>query len=123
MKVFEELDIGSEWFFERTERKLYLFWNGTAGTPPPPSIQFVATHLKRLITIIGTKATPVQGVTIRGIGIRDAAATFMDPWGVPSGGDWALHRGGAVFIEGTEGTVVQGNLFKRVDGNALFISG
>ena len=121
--VFEELDIGSEWYYDQSERKLYLYWNGTAGTPPPSSVQFVATRLKRMITIIGTKEAPVEGVTIRGLGIRDAAATFMDPWGVPSGGDWALHRGGAVFVEGTKGTVVKGNLFKRVDGNALFISG
>ena len=42
---------------------------------------------------------------------------------MPSGGDWALHRGGAVFLEGTEGTAIKGCLFKRVDGNALFVSG
>lgn len=80
----------------------YLYWNGTSGTAPPTSTQFVATHLKRMVTIIGTKDTPVHGVTVRGLGIRDAAATFMEPWGVPSGGDWALHRGGAVFVEGTQ---------------------
>jgi hypothetical protein len=37
--------------------------------------------------------------------------------------DWALHRGGAVFIERTVNTTVQGCLFKRVDGNAAFLSG
>ena len=38
-------------------------------------------------------------------------------------GDWALYRGGAVFIEGAENITVQENVFKRVDGNALFLSG
>ena len=35
--VFEELDAPSEWFFNTTTRKLYLFWNASAGTPPPAS--------------------------------------------------------------------------------------
>ena len=121
--VFEELDAPTEWYYDESQSKLYLYWNATSGTPPPTATQFVAPVLKRLVTIIGTKAAPVVGVTIQGIGIRDAAHTYMEPWGVPSGGDWALHRGGAVFLEGTEGCVVRGNMFRRVDGNALFLSG
>jgi hypothetical protein len=31
--------------------------------------------------------------------------------------------GGALFIEGAENITVHNNAFKRVDGNALFISG
>lgn len=40
-----------------------------------------------------------------------------------SGGDWSLHRGGSVFLEGTEHVTVNGCTFRRVDGNALFFSG
>ena len=43
----------------------------------------------------------------------------MEKWGVPSGGDWSLYRGAAVFIEGTENVIVDSCLFKRVDGNGL----
>jgi hypothetical protein len=38
-----------------------------------------------------------------GITFRDAADIAMEPWAVPSGGDWGLHRGGAIFFENTEG--------------------
>jgi hypothetical protein len=31
-------------------------------------------------------AAPVSNVTVQGIGIRDAAKTFMEEWGAPSGG-------------------------------------
>lgn len=40
-----------------------------------------------------------------------------------AGGDWALHRGGSVFLERTENVVVANNTWRRVDGNALFLSG
>ena len=41
----------------------------------------------------------------------------MDAHTVPSGGDWALQRMGAIFIEGTEDTTFDSNLVTRVDGN------
>ena len=47
----------------------------------------------------------------------------MEKWGVPSGGGWGLYRGAAFYIEGTENVVVDNCLFKRVDGNALQLSG
>ena len=47
----------------------------------------------------------------------------MDNHSVPSGGDWALQRMGAVFIENSEGIVIDSNLFIRLDGNGLMLSG
>ena len=41
---------------------------------------------------------------------------------MPSGGDWALQRSGAILLEGTERVEIQGNLITRVDGNGIFMS-
>ena len=71
----------------------------------------------------GTMDRPIRDVTIQGVKFRDAADTTMEPWGVPSGGDWGLYRGGAVFLEGTEGCSVVHCSFVRVDNNAVFVSG
>jgi len=49
--------------------------------------------------------------------------TFLDPHGVPSGGDWALQRSAAVFVEGAEAFHAVGCNFTHLDGNALMISG
>eukprot|EP00750_Incisomonas_marina_P029232 INCI7079.2.p1 GENE.INCI7079.2~~INCI7079.2.p1 ORF type:complete len:372 (-),score=53.69 INCI7079.2:244-1359(-) len=49
--------------------------------------------------------------------------TFLDPHGVPSGGDWALQRTAAIFAEGVEGFSVTGCNLTHLDGNALMISG
>ena len=47
----------------------------------------------------------------------------MDPHGVPSAGDWALDRVGAVFLQGTEGVRFDACSFERIDGNAVMVSG
>ena len=42
---------------------------------------------------------------------------------MPSGGDWALHRGGAIFVEGAEDVAFKQCHFEQLDGNAVFWSG
>jgi hypothetical protein len=67
-------------------------------------------------------AAPVTDVSILGLGLRDTAYTYMDPHSLPSGGDWALERSAVVFVEGSERVTVAGNVFERVDGNAVMLS-
>ena len=122
--VMEELDFPSEFFFDAASSTLFLFYNASAGTPPPAdgSITLVTPEFKHLFNITGTQAAPVKGVSLIGLGMRDTAYTYMDPHGLPSGGDWALERSAVVFIEGTELTTVSGCIFERIDGNAVLLS-
>jgi len=115
------LDTPNEYYFDDDNSLLYYFYNGT--TPPPTEFQLVATHLKTLISVVGTQHEPVEGLTIQGLNFVNTAYTYMDPHGVPSGGDWAMQRSGALFFEGTKFLTVNSCLFKRLDGNALMLSG
>ena len=85
---------GREWFYDdRTETLIYKP-NGTAtpaGTATPTG-EFVATSLKVLFNISGTKQKPAHHVAITGVTLRDTAYTYFDPHGLPSGGDWALQK-------------------------------
>ena len=65
----------------------------------------------------------VKDLSVLGIGMRDTVYTYLDEWGIPSGGDWALHRGGALFMEGAEQISVLSCNFTLLDGNAVFLSG
>ena len=41
---------------------------------------------------------------------------------VPSGGDWSIHRGAAVFIEDSSNITVAACTFNQTGGNALMLS-
>jgi hypothetical protein len=123
--VLEELDAPGEWFFNDTSRKLFYFFNSTS--PPTGDEKFVATKTKVLFNISGSQEQPVQDVTIRGLEIRDTAYTYLgtdkaDLHGMPSGGDWALQRSGAILLEGTERIHIVGCHLTRIDGNGIFLS-
>ena len=47
----------------------------------------------------------------------------LEPYVVPSPGDWSVHRGGAIMIEGAEGTTIEQCEFVRLGGNAVALSG
>jgi len=113
-----------EWFYSRASRRLYLWPNNTAiGEPPPEDVPLVVPLLTELIRIDGTQQSPVTNITIENVFFRDAAATYMEPHGVPSGGDWALQRTAAVVLNGTEHVTMRGCAFVRVDGNAILLTG
>ena len=123
--VKEECDSPGEFFFDADEEALYYTFN-TSQTPTGDE-QLVATRTKVLFNVTGTQAAPVRDVAIRGLVIRDAMLTYLgtdvaDVHGMPSGGDWALQRSGAILLEGTERTKVDNNLITRVDGNGVFVS-
>lgn len=128
--VLELLDAPEEWFFAPKTRTLYLHHNESrfgAGSTPN-DVAWVVPTLKTLVRVGGSVpyaegGASAVGVTLRGLGWRDSPYTYLDQWGVPSGGDWALHRGGALFVENAEDLTVEQCRFERLDGNALFLSG
>jgi|EP01046_Picozoa_sp_COSAG06_P001714 hypothetical protein len=97
--AIELLDAEEEFFYDEASRTLYLKPNATAASSAdassgaaPLSTGWVVPQLKQLLRVVGTKSAPVTNVSFRGIGFRDTAYTYLDEWGIPSGGDWALHR-------------------------------
>ncbi len=119
--VFEELDNPGEFFFDKRAGKLYLWHNGTGA--PAASTTVVAPQQQVLVNMSGTQWNPVKNIHLRDITYTATAYTYMERHGVPSAGDWALDRFAAVFLQGTEGAVVDSCIFDRLDGNAVMISG
>ena len=128
--VREELDDAREWFYDERTGMLYYAFNGTAPTEDgghnnssDGDDAWVATRSKVLFNVSGTAIAPASDITISGVQIRDTALTWLDPHGLPSGGDWALQRSGAITLEGTRNFRVAGSLFERIDGNGVMLNG
>eukprot|EP00117_Sycon_ciliatum_P039525 scpid48718/ scgid29201/ len=119
--VMEELDSPNEWFYDAKTAKMYFWYNGTGM--PPASTVYEIPHIKVLINATGTQKAAVKGIQFKGINFRDTAYTYLDPHGVPSGGDWALERMACIVLEGTEMALVNGSKFERIDGNGLILNG
>lgn len=117
--VKEELDNPNEFWFDKSTHTLFFSPNSTSG---PPSTIFVPT-LANLIEIQGSQAMPVKQISVQGIQVISNRPTYMEPRTNPSGGDWALERMGAVFLEGTEGVSIANCTFAKLDSNAIFLSG
>ena len=116
--IMEELDAPGEWYFNDLDSTLYYFPNGSSS--PPAS--GVATAVKTLFKIIGNSDTPVVNVSITNLTFSQTASTYFDYYEVPSGGDWSIHRGGALFVEGVDGFLLQNCLFDSPGGNGVFLS-
>ena len=80
---------------------------------PPLNLKL---SLATLFSLEGTQANPVKDIVFSGLTFTGSAMTFLDPHGVPSGGDWALQRSAAIFVEGTEGTAIDACVLERLDG-------
>ena len=82
----------------------------------------IGTVLDQLINIQGSMAAPVYNITIANLTFAHTATTFLKPYEVPSGGDWAIHRGGTLYVEGVDGFLLQNCLFDSPGGNGVFLS-
>ena len=116
--VLEELDAVNEWFVDRSSRTLYFLPNTTTGMPQ----SIVASQVPCIISVHGDRQLPVHHVTITGISFRHTPNNFLRQYEAPSGGDYSIHRGAAVFLQGVENCVVTQNRFTHLGSNALFVS-
>jgi hypothetical protein len=117
--VFEELDAPGEWYLDVKAGILYY--------KPEPGVDIASARveaplLQQLVRFVGTQEAPVRHIAIEGFRLTQTASTFLEPYDIPSLSDWAIHRGGTVFLEGSRDCAVRNCWFDAVGGNAVFIN-
>ncbi|CAF0900788.1 unnamed protein product [Adineta steineri] len=114
--IFEELDSPNEWFLDKDTRTLYFMPNETM-----PKI-FVASQIPCLISLHGNNInSPIQNVQIQGMILSETTNTYMREYMVPGGGDWAVHRGGTIYLMNTKDITITHNLFTQLGSNGIAV--
>jgi Right handed beta helix region len=117
--VFEELDAPGEWFLDKKKDLLYYY------PEPKTNLQNAVVEvpvLEQAIQFAGTQENPVRNISLQGFRIAHTKTTYLSPYDVPSLSDWAIHRGGTVFAEGTRDCSVEDCWFDAIGGNAVFVN-
>ncbi|TWU64711.1 PDZ domain-containing protein [Crateriforma conspicua] len=115
--VFEELDDPGEWYHDADQQRLYFIPSGDTDLS---SATVEVVRLRHLIEFTGTQDQPVHDITLSGFTFRHAARTFMQTSEPLLRSDWAIYRGGAVTLTGTESVQILDSEFDQVGGNAIF---
>eukprot|EP01048_Picozoa_sp_COSAG05_P025751 COSAG05_NODE_6702_length_918_cov_1.476190_1_plen_171_part_01 len=149
----EELDNPGEFFFDNETSKLYLYHNGTGAPPATATVVVPQKQILLNISgtqfdpVKNTKHTGISFTASAYTYMMPHGAPLYcrcrrrrrrrrrrrhrclhcvpiaNVAGVPSAGDWALDRYGAIFLQGTEGTIIDSCTIERIDGNGVMVSG
>ncbi len=118
--IFEELDVPGEWFLDTEKHLLYYY---PADGLDLVNAKFEVPVVKDLIQIKGSSEKPVRFVSLKNINFTHTETTFMHKYEPLARGDWSIHRGGAIYLEGTENCYIEDCNFEQLGGNAVFMSG
>ena len=112
--IFEELDSPNEWFLDKDTRTLYFMPNDTM-----PNV-FVASQIPCLISVSGSNIVNVaKNILIQGLILTETSNTYMRDYMVPSGGDWAVHRGGSIYLTNTKNITITHNVLTQLGSNGV----
>jgi hypothetical protein len=117
--IREELDVPGEWFHDAKANVLHLIPDGRVD---PATAKVEAVRLRHLVEFQGSARSPVKHVTFKGFVFRHSARTFMDTREPLLRSDWAIYRGGAVLLTGTEDVAILDSEFDQPGGNAVFVN-
>jgi len=117
--IFEELDAPGEWFHNAQTNTLY-FKPTTGADLSKARVEVV--ELAHLVEFQGSLEKPVRFIQLQGFTFRHTARTFMNTREPLLRSDWAIYRGGAVTLTGTEDIKLLDCTFDQPGGNAVFVN-
>jgi hypothetical protein len=118
--IFEELDAPGEWYFDKTNRKIYYYPQSETDLR---SASIELSYLKTLLNLKGDEINPIKNVTIRKIRFTQTKRVLMEAHEPLLRSDWMLHRSGSVLIEGAQNCTIADCVFDQLGATAIMVSG
>ncbi len=112
--LLEELDAPGEWYYDAASHTLYAY------APEAPVV--LTPQIRHLFEFRGSVEKPVRNIHIEGLELTHTLRTFMETREPLLRSDWAIYRGGAVLLEGTENCAIRKCHFNATGGNGVFFS-
>lgn len=113
--IIEELDAPFEWFHDPQTDTLYF-------KPPAGAnlkdVSIEASVISRIIEVEGA-----EHIHFAGFHLTQTQTTFMDAYADLARGDWAIHRGGAVYFLDSQNCSIRDFHIEQVGGNGIFVDG
>lgn len=131
--IKEELDAPGEWYHERASQQLFYMPNSTNSSGDPASTAVALGKIGWTVPVLETPVS-VQGfegpsrsgyathISLEAVTFTGTSRTVLRDYIYPSSGDWAIHPGGALFVENAEVVNITGCNFSRTGGNAIYLS-
>jgi len=111
----EELDAPDEWYYDASSHTLYVY-------APGDTREVLTPQMRHLFEFRGSAQKPVRNIHIEGFELAHTLSTFMETKEPLLRSDWAIYRGGAVLLEGTENCTIRKCYFDAIGGNGVFFS-
>jgi hypothetical protein len=121
--ALELLDWPNEFFLHLNDNKVFFLPpNGEDISGIADSKFEIGSKITRLIQIIGSSSNPTKNVRLVNLQFERTYPSHMKPHETPSGGDWAIHRSGTVYLEGVENILIADCVFTKLGSHAIFAS-
>lgn len=118
--IYEELDSEKEWYLDK--EKSVLYFKPDRNTDLNTAVIEVA-YLENFVSLRGTEEEPVKYLSIEGFHFNRSIRTFMKTKDRLLRSDWAIYRGGAILLEGTENCQIKDSEFDQIGSNGIFFNG
>ena len=113
--IFEELDAPFEWYHDVETDTLYF--------KPPTGVDLSDVAVEAAVVSRIIEVEGAEHIHFKGFHLTQTRATFMDAYEDIARGDWAIHRGGAVYFLNSQNCSVRDFHIEQVGGNGIFVDG
>jgi len=118
--IFEELDAPGEWFYNKEEQTVYYYPLENENLENAV-VEF--SNLKTIFSFKGNEENPVKNISISTIKFVGTKRVLMEKHEPLLRSDWALHRAGAITLEGTTDFTISNCEFSQLGGTAIMVTG